>query len=95
MTKYAGRKYSHIYTLSFSTSKNQSMKVCGALYILTYECNYKVIIGCDTILHEYYITDKHNYENIKRDAIMNSTKDAHKLQKKLESLSGRPGRKGL
>jgi len=32
------------------------MKVCGALYILTYKYNYKVITGCDIILQEYYIT---------------------------------------
>jgi len=36
---YAGQKYPHIYTLSISTGKNQSMKVRGALYIPTYEFN--------------------------------------------------------
>jgi len=34
---YTGQKYPHIYTLSISTGKNQSTKVCGALYIPTYE----------------------------------------------------------
>jgi len=57
------------------------MKVCGALYILTNEYNYKVIIGCDIILQEYYITDRHRCENTKRH-YMNSTKSAHELQKK-------------
>ena len=33
--------------LSISVGKNQSRKR-GALYILTYEYNYKVIIKCDT-----------------------------------------------
>ena len=33
------------------------MKIHGALYISTYEYNYKVITICDTILYEYYITD--------------------------------------
>jgi len=36
------------------------MKVRDALYIPTYKYNYKVIIGCDTILQEYYITDGAN-----------------------------------
>ena len=35
--------YSHIYTLSLSTCRNQSTKVHGALYIPTKEYNYKVI----------------------------------------------------
>ena len=39
---YAGQKYPHVYTLSISTVKNQNMKVRGALYISTYEYNYKV-----------------------------------------------------
>jgi len=46
---YVGQKYPHIYKLSISTGKNQSTKVRGALYIPTYEYNYKVITGCDTI----------------------------------------------
>jgi len=58
------------------------MKVHGALYIPTYEYNYKVIIGCDTILQEYYITDRRKYENTKRYTIMNCTKGAHKSQRK-------------
>ena len=57
------------------------MKVYGALYIPTYEYNYKVITGCDTILQEYYITERRKYENTKRYTIMNSTKRAHELQK--------------
>jgi len=57
------------------------MKVHGALYIPTYEYNYKVITGCGTILEEYYITDKRKYENTKRYTNMNYTKDAHELQK--------------
>jgi len=41
---YEGQKYPHIYTLSISTDKNHRMKVHGALYIPTYEYNYKVNI---------------------------------------------------
>ena len=63
MTYIRRSKYSHIYTLSISAGKNQSTKVSGALYILIYEYNYKVIIGCDTILQEYYIIDRRKYEN--------------------------------
>jgi len=58
------------------------MKVHGALYILTYEYNYKVIRGCDTILHEYYITNRRKCENTKRYTMMNNAKHAHELQKK-------------
>jgi len=36
------------------------------LYILTYGYNYKVITGCDTILQEYYIADRHKCKNTKR-----------------------------
>ena len=50
---------SHIY-VSISTCKNQRTKARGALYISTYEYNYKVITGCDRILQEYYITDMCN-----------------------------------
>ena len=57
------------------------MKVCSALYIPTYEYNYKVITGCDTILQEYYITDRPNCE-YKRDIQLWIVKnDAHELQK--------------
>jgi len=49
---------SHIYMLSISAGKNQSTKTRGA-----YECNYKVIIGSDTILQEYYITGRRKCEN--------------------------------
>jgi len=49
--------------LSISTGKNQSTEARGALYIPIYEYNYKVIIRCDTILKEYYITDRRNCEN--------------------------------
>jgi len=72
---------SHIYTLSISTGKNQSSKIRGALYIPTYEYNHKVITGCDTILEEYYITDRRKCENTKRFTYMNSTKDAPELKK--------------
>jgi len=40
------------------------MEAHGALYILTYEYNYKVITRCDTISQKYYITDRRNCENI-------------------------------
>ena len=84
-----GRKFSHIYTLNISTSKNQSTNVHGALYIPTNEYNYKFIIGCDTILQEYYITDmaqmrKHkeiyNNERYKRRSRV--------IKEKLESQAG-------
>ena len=67
--------------LCIGTCKNQSAKVRGALYIPTYDYNYKAIIGCDTILQEYYTTDGRNCENTKRYTSMNSTKGAHELQK--------------
>ena len=54
---YAGQKYPRVYTLSISTGKNQSTEARGALYIPTYEYNYKVITGSDPILQEYYITN--------------------------------------
>ena len=50
------------------------MKVHGALYIPTYEYNYKVITRCDMILQEYYITSRHKYENTKRYTNMNIIK---------------------
>ena len=59
--------------LSICTGKNQSTEARGTLYIPTYEYNYKVITRCDTILHEYYITDMRNRENTKRCTSMNST----------------------
>ena len=71
---YAGQKYPHVYTLNISTCKNQSTEVHGALYIPTYEYNYKVITICDTILHEYYITDIAQIREYKGFTIMNSTK---------------------
>ena len=67
--------------LSISTGKNQSLKIRGALQIPTYEYNYKVITGCDTILQEYYITDRHKCENIKRYTIKNCIKGAHESQR--------------
>jgi len=36
----------HVYTLGINTSKNQSTETRGALYIPTYEYNYKAITGC-------------------------------------------------
>jgi len=47
---YEGQKYTYIYTLSINTDKNQSMELRGALYILIYEYNYKIITGCDAML---------------------------------------------
>jgi len=91
---YAGQKYPHIYMLCISTGKNQSAKIRGALYITTYEYNYNVITGCDTILQEYYITNRDNCESTKRYTIMNNTKSAYVLQKKnlrYEQGAGRMG----
>ena len=67
---YAGWKYPHVYTPSISTGENLSIEAHGALYVPTYEYNYKVIKRCDTILQEYYITDRSNCENTS----MNGTK---------------------
>jgi len=93
---YAGQKYPYVYTLSISTGKNQSTKARGALYIPIYEYNYKVITRCDTILQEYYITDRRKCKNTKRCTSMNSTKGAHEFTKgKLERRAGGPGRMGL
>ena len=75
-------KYPHMYTLYISTSKNQSTKVRDVLYIQIYEYNYKIIIGCDIILQEYYITDRRKCENKKKYTSMNITKGAHESQKK-------------
>jgi len=46
--------------------KDQSLEIRSALYIPTYEYNYKVITRCDTILQEYYITDRRKCENKRR-----------------------------
>jgi len=61
----------------------------GALYFPTYEYNYKVIIGHDIILQEYYTIDRRKYENKKRYTSINSTKSAYELQK--ENLRGEQG----
>jgi len=63
---YVDRKCPHTYTLSISTCKNKSTEAHDTLYIPTYEYNFKVIIGRDIILKEYYIIDRHKYENTKR-----------------------------
>ena len=89
---YVGRKHPHIYTLSISAGKNQSTKVRGGLCIPTYDYNYKVIIGYDTILQECYITDRHKCENTKRYTMINSTKCAHELQKENSRDGKGPGR---
>ena len=52
--------------LSISTGKHQSTEASAALYISIYEYSFKVITRCDTILQEYYITDRLNCENTKR-----------------------------
>jgi len=70
------------------------MKVRCALYIPTYEYNYKVITGDNTILQKYYITDRRKSENTMRYTIMNSIKDAHELQKKRSRGERGPGRIG-
>ena len=77
------------YTLSIITGKNQSLKICGALYISTYEYNYKVITRCDTILQEFTSPDRRKCENIKRYTSMNSIKGAHEFTEgKLERRAG-------
>ena len=71
---------SHIY-VKYQYRQESEFEIRGEIYIPTYEYNYKVITGCDTMLEEYYITDRHKYENTKRYTSMNSTKGAHELQK--------------
>ena len=92
---YVGQKYPHIYTLSISIGKNQSIKVRGALYIPSYEYNYKVIIGYDTILQEYYITDRRKCDNTKKITSMSSTKVTHESQRKTREPSRGPEKIGL
>jgi len=65
------------------------MKVRGVLYIPTYEYNYKVIIGCDTILQDYYITDRHKCENTKKFTYMNSKKTLPSYKRKTREMSKR------
>ena len=67
---YIGQKYPHIYTLSISTGKNQNSKICCALYIPTYEYNYKVITGCGTILQNITSPDRRKCKNTKRYTII-------------------------
>jgi len=75
--------------LSISTCENQSTKICGALYIPAYEYNDKVITGYDTILQEYYITDRRKCENTERYTIINSTKKCPRvIKEKLERREG-------
>ena len=65
------------------------MEARGALYIPTYEYNYKVITRDDTIFQEYYITDRCKCENTKRCTSMNSTNGAHEFTEgKLERSAG-------
>jgi len=73
---------SHIYA-KHQYRQESEYEVHGALYIPTYWYNYKVITECDTILQEYYITDRRNCENTKRNTIMNSTKGGSVLTGKL------------
>jgi len=82
---------SEIYTLSISTGKNQSKKVYGALYIPTYEYNYKFITGYDTILQEYYITNAN--ARIQRDIqLWIVQKVLMSYKKKTQETSMGPGR---
>jgi len=75
--------------LSISTGKNHSTEVCGALYIPTYEYNYKVITWCNTILREYHIADRRKCKNTKRYTIMNCTKGCSRvIERKLKSRAG-------
>ena len=69
------------------------MKVRGALYIPTYEYNYKVITGCDTILKEYYITDTRKCKNTKRYNYEHYKKCSRDIIGKLEcSVGGLEGK---
>ena len=74
--------------ISINTGKNQSTKVRDALYIPTYEYNYKIITGCDAILKEYYITDRRKCENTKRYIIMNYTSQKGKTRELSRGLEG-------
>ena len=85
----------HVHTLSISTCKNQSTEVCGALYIPTYEYNYKVIIWSDTILKEYYITNRRNARIQGDIQIWTVQKIFMSYKKKIRETSRRPRRIGL
>ena len=55
----------------------------------THEYNYRVITRGDLILHEYYITEMRNCENIRKCTSMNSKKGTHEFTKgKLERHTG-------
>ena len=69
------------------------MEICGALYIPTYEYNYKAITGCDTKLQEYYMTDRHDCENTRRYTSMNSTQGAHEFKEGKNSRDAQGARK--
>ena len=81
--------------LSINTGKNQSTKVRGVLYITIYEYNYKVITCYDTILQEYYITDRHKCQNTKSYTIKKNTKVLTSYKKKTRKMSMGTRRKGL
>ena len=85
---------SHIYAKNQYRQETE-LRNSGALYIPTYEYNYKVITGCDTILQEYYITDRRKCKNIKRYTIMNSTKALTSYKRKTRETSKGPGRIGV
>ena len=70
----AGQKYPYVYALSISTSKNQSSKIHGALYIPTYEYNYKVITRCDKYYKNITSPIGANARIQRGYIIMNSTK---------------------
>ena len=78
----------HIYA-KHQYRQESELEIRGALYILTYEYNYKVITRCDTILLEYNITDRRKCENTKRYTIINCTKGRSRVTEgKLETRAG-------
>jgi len=92
---YAGQKYPHIYMLSISTCMNQSTNIRGVLYIPIEEYNYKIITGYNIILQGYNIINRRKVRITRRYTSMNSTKDAHKLQKETQVPNKGPERKDL
>jgi len=82
---------SHIYA-KHQHKKESEHESMWCIIQSTYEHNYKVITRCDTILQEYYITDRLNCEKTKRCTSMNSTKALMSYKRKTREMSRGPRR---
>ena len=90
---YRSKILSHIYAKHQYRQELEFKNMCCIIHS-TYEYNYKVITGCDTILQEYYITDRRNYENTKSYTSINSTKLLMSHIRKTREPNREPGRTG-